>query len=320
MRAKQGAAMAKRDSMDIFGAAMLIALAFLFALNQVSIKIVNGGFQPVFAAGVRSLLAVPVVLLWMWLRGYQLTVAPRTVLLGFGLGVTFAAEFICLYIALDHTTVTRSAVILYSMPVWLSLMAHLWIADERMTRLKAAGIALAFAGMAGAIVDRGSVPDGAETATLLGDVLAVGGAVGWAAVALLARKAGQAGVTPEVQLLWMLAVSAPILLLASLGFGPFLRDPGALEIGALAFQVVVVVAAGFLLWFWLLGLYPAAGVASFSFLSPLFGIALGWALLGEPIGPGLIVAAALVAAGLVLINWPAAGRGGQVPQKVRRTL
>jgi drug/metabolite transporter (DMT)-like permease len=236
-------------------------------------------------------------------------------------GLAFASEFVFLYIALDHTTVTRSSVMLYSMPVWLAVMAHFLLPGERMRPLRAAGLALAFLGMAGALLDRGSVPAGAEAATVLGDALSIAAAIGWAAVALLARKAGQAGITPEMQLLWMLVVSAPLLFVASLGFGPFLRDPGALELGAFVFQVVVVVSGGFLLWFWLLGIYPAAGVASFSFLSPIFGIALGWALLDEPIGPGLIVAGAMVAGGLVLINWPprAPPAAPQVPQKVRNT-
>jgi drug/metabolite transporter (DMT)-like permease len=68
---------------------------------------------------------------------------------------------------------------------------------------------------------------------------------------------------------------------------------------------VAVVSAGFLFWFWLLTIYPASSVASFAFLSPIFGVGLGWLLLGEPVGPGILVALVLVCAGLVLINRPA---------------
>jgi drug/metabolite transporter (DMT)-like permease len=68
------------------------------------------------------------------------------------------------------------------------------------------------------------------------------------------------------------------------------------------FQVIVVVSAGFIFWLWLLSIYPAASVASFSFLTPIFGLTLGWLLLDEPIGPGILGAAALVAAGIILIN------------------
>jgi len=43
-------------------------------------------------------------------------------------------------------------------------------------------------------------------------------------------------------------------------------------------------------------------VASFSFLSPVCGVALGWLVLGEEIGPEIIGGLCLVAVGLVLIN------------------
>ena len=107
---------------------------------------------------------------------------------------------------------------------------------------------------------------------------------------------------PEMQLFWMVAVSGVVLLAVSPLFGPLIRDLQPLHIAGLAFQVIVVVSAGFIFWLWLLSIYPAAAVASFSFLTPIFGLTLGWLILGEPIGPGILAAAALVAAGIILIN------------------
>jgi len=100
-----------------------------------------------------------------------------------------------------------------------------------------------------------------------------------------------------MQLLWQTSVSAPLLLLASLAFGPWIRDPAAIHIAAMAFRIVGVAMAGFLMWFWLLGRYPAGQVAAFGFLSPVFGAFLGWALLGEEVGAALFVALGLVAGG-----------------------
>jgi drug/metabolite transporter (DMT)-like permease len=57
----------------------------------------------------------------------------------------------------------------------------------------------------------------------------------------------------------------------------------------------------------MLSIYPGSGVASFGFLAPVFGVFLGWALLGEDVGMTLIAALVLVALGIVLINRP--GRG-----------
>jgi drug/metabolite transporter (DMT)-like permease len=54
----------------------------------------------------------------------------------------------------------------------------------------------------------------------------------------------------------------------------------------------------------MLTIYPASSVAAFSFLGPIFGVFFGWLLLGESIGPSLLGALALVAAGLWLISRP----------------
>ena len=136
----------------------------------------------------------------------------------------------------------------------------------------------------------------------------------WAATGLACKLTRLREVRPESQLLWQVAVSAPILLILAPAFGPLIRDLAPIHLWGLAFQIVVVVSAGFIFWLWLLSLYPASGVASFSFLSPVFGVGLGWLLMGDPVGWPLIGALALVASGIVLIN-----RRRQVPQKVRVT-
>lgn len=302
--------MPRKDHIDAFGAVSLVCFALLLAYNQVVIKVVNEGLQPVFFAGIRSLGAALCVGLWMRARGIRLTLSAPVVGAGLLMGAVFATEFLLLFIALDHTSVTRSSVIFYSMPLWLSLFAHVLLPGEALSRGRLAGLALAFAGVVWAILHR---PAGGE-ASLLGDLCALGAALGWAGVALVARGTALARVTPEEQLFWQVSVSAPILLALSPLFGPLVRDLAPIHLWGLAFQIVVVVSAAFLFWFWLLKRYPASGVASFSFLSPVFGAVLGWALLGEHMGPGLMGALALVAAGLVLINRPA--RRAQVPQKV----
>jgi drug/metabolite transporter (DMT)-like permease len=70
----------------------------------------------------------------------------------------------------------------------------------------------------------------------------------------------------------------------------------------MAFQIICVASLGFLSWFWLLTIYRASSVASFSFLSPVLAVFFGWALLGEHIGPAVLAALILVAAGIYLIN------------------
>ena len=185
--------------------------------------------------------------------------------------------------------------------MWLAIAAHFFLPGERITPWKAVGLGVAFAGVAVAISDR-SGPGG--EASLAGDLCALAGALGWAATAFCARATAMVRVRPEMQLFWMVLVSAPVLLVASLFFGPLVRELTAVHLWMLAFQIVVVVSAGFIFWLWLLSVYPSSSVASFGFLTPIIGVGLGWLVLGEQVGPMIFVSAGLVALGIVLINRP----------------
>ncbi len=57
--------------------------------------------------------------------------------------------------------------------------------------------------------------------------------------------------------------------------------------------------------FWLMTRYLASRLSVFTFLTPLFGLAAGAGLLGEPVSVPLIAAMVLVGAGIWLVNRPA---------------
>ncbi|MES2334042.1 MAG: DMT family transporter [Pseudomonadota bacterium] len=295
--------MQRKDRLDAFGGSVLLGVTLLLAFNQVIVKLVNAGLQPVFLAGLRSALAVVFVWAWLVYKRRPPRLSRATLPTGLLMGVVFAAEFLCLFMALDLTTVGRTSVIFYSMPVWFAIMAHYGLGD-RLTPTRIAGLTLAFAGAAWAILSGASSGEG----SLAGDLFALGGALGWAGTAYIARRPVMRAEGPEMQLFWMVLVSGPILLLAAPFFGPLIRELQPQHIAWLLFQSSVVVAGGFITWLWLLSVYPAPTVASFSFLTPILAIALGALIFGETVTWAILAAAGLVAAGIVLINRPTAPR------------
>lgn len=291
--------MQTRQDMDARGAGILITLFVILAVNQVVIKLTNAGLQPVFAAGLRSLGAILVLWLWMRFRGQRPEFARGMWGAGLLVGVLFAVEFLGLFVALDLTTVSRTSVIFYSMPVWMALAAHFLLPGERLTPVRIIGLSLAFGGVAWAILDRSGI--GGDV-SLVGDLAALVGALGWMGISLAARLTPISRQTPEMQMYWQVVVSAPILLAVAPLFGPLVRDFGPAIVGLMAFQIVVVASGVFLVWFWLLTRYKASQVAAFAFLSPVFGVVMGWLWLGETLTPSLLAKLALVSLGIVLIN------------------
>lgn len=289
--------MDEKRAIDRAGAAALIGFALILAINQVVIKLTGGGFGPVFQAGMRSVLGLGVLLIWMRARGVTITLPPGVLIWGIGAGILFSFEFVCLYVALDLTAVSRASIIFYSMPVWLAMAGHLLLPGERLSRVRVLGLTLAMGGVVLALSDR----NGGQT-SLMGDLMALLAALQWAAIALFIRITPLSRVVPEMQLLVQVAVSIPVLLGLSLLFGDLLRDPQPVHLLGLLFQSVFVISLGYLVWMRLMAIYRASGVASFSFLSPVFAVILSWLVLGETIGPAIWGALVLVAAGVFLIN------------------
>lgn len=283
--------------MDALGASLLIIQAAVLGLNQVLIKVVNMGLQPVFQAGLRSLCAIIPILLFAVLARKKLSVSDGTLVAGVVCGTAFAIEFLMLFIALDLTSVARVSVLFYTMPVWFTVAAHFLLPNESLTAQRIAGLVLAVCGVVVAMLD---VSTG--NAGWFGDLLAIGASLCWTMIALLVRGTRLSRATPEMQLLYQLVVSAIILLPLSLLFGDLVRDMNIGLAMVFVFQVLVVLPVGFLLWFWLLSIYPAASTASFSFLAPVFGVLLSWLVLDEAISASILIALVLVCTGITLIT------------------
>ncbi|MDT2075726.1 MAG: DMT family transporter [Planktomarina sp.] len=293
--------MKKKEKIDLFGALALMSLSALLGLNHVIIKVVNTGLNPVFFAGLRSLLAFFFLIIYFKLTNKKIEFSKDKMGISILAGIVFALEFLLLFLALDFTSVARNSILYYSMPIWVTVFGHFFLPNERLNFFKSVGLISAFAGVALAVSNNN------ETFSiynwqLIGDFFAIMAAILWAMLIYLVKGTSFKEVPPEMQLVWMVMVSAPILLIASLFFGDLVREFQIIHLWGLLFQSIVVVAGGFLFWLWLAAIYPASGVASFSFLSPIFTILFGWVILNETVNYTFIAAAILVIVGLVFIN------------------
>jgi len=130
----------------------------------------------------------------------------------------------------------------------------------------------------------------------------------WGATTVAIRASRLATATAEKTLFYQLGISAICLFPAALiGGGSVPASLSPLAWGSMALQIVVVSFASYLLWFWLVRHYPATRLASFTMLTPVFGLALGALLLDEPVTPRLLLALATVALGIFLVNRPKPG-------------
>jgi drug/metabolite transporter (DMT)-like permease len=194
-----------------------------------------------------------------------------------------------------------ASVLVSTMPVFTVLAATAVLPDERLAPARLLGIPLGFLGVV----------------TLTGgDVLNVtsGSAVGQLAVIGAAASYGAAAVYAKVLLrtedalsltgtkLAAGAVMAAFLVAVTEGAPGYagLSVEGALSLVALG---VLSTALAFTLYFWLVGTAGSVYASLVTYIVPVFGLLLGWAVLGEAIGLSTAFGAVLIAAGVAAVMY-----------------
>ena len=292
----------RKSQLDALAVATLVVCCFLWGLNQVAAKAALPEIGSLWQAALRSTGAT--LLLWLWARGRGIALFDRDGTLPGGLlaGALFAAEFFCIFVGLQFTTASRMVVFLYTSPFVVALGMPLISRAERLHVLQAIGLVVAFAGVASAFAEGFSQP-AAGPRQWIGDALGVLAGILWGATTLAIRATKLTHASAEKTLFYQLAVSAVLLLAGAAATEPVpLHALSPLAWSSLAFQIVVVSFASYLVWFWLIRHYPATRIASFTMLTPIFGLVLGALLLAEPITARLLIALATVAAGILLVN------------------
>lgn len=282
--------------------ATVVGLCFLWGLSQVSIKVANRGVSPIFQAAVRSIIAASLVALWARFRGLPLVHRDRTLVHGLTIGLFFGTEFVFVYLGLYYTTASHAVIFLYTAPLFVALGAHWLLPAEPIAGRKGTGLLLAFLGVLATFWDSLHSPTRLQ---MFGDLLSLTAGFLWAATSLYLKRVVRTSMTPSQMLFYQLGFSAVQLAVMSLLFEPKrVTDLTAVVLASLVYQGVIVAFASYLVWFWLIQVYPVSSISAFTFFTPIFGILLGGILLREPLTIKLLIGGSLVTGGMLLVNWP----------------
>lgn len=289
----------ERTSLDGTAYALMLVLTALWGFNQVSVKLIAADVPLIMQAAIRSLVAGALLLGWARLRGLALFARDGTLGAGLISGVFFTVEFVLVYGGLAYTNASRMSVFFYLAQPIAALGLHFFVPGERLKLAQWLGVVTAFAGLFLAFAD------GFFSAqqTWIGDLCGVAAALLWGSTTVLIRATRLGSVPAAKTLLYQLAVSAALLPLASIVLGErAVASFTPLAIASLAYQGVIIAFASYLAWYWLLTRYLAGRLSVLSFMAPMFGVLCGVVVLREPLTGYFAAAAALVAAGIVLVN------------------
>lgn len=282
---------------------LMVVLCAIWALQQIAIKAAAEQVAPVMQIGLRSGGAALLVGLLLCVTRQGLPWRGGVWRLGLAVGGLFALEFMLVGEGMRYTSASHMVIFLYTAPIFAAIGLHLWAPAERLKPVQWLGVGLAFVGVVAAFAERAFAGlHGGGWAVLYGDALGVLGAVAWGATTVTVRCSRLVRLQAAQVLFYQLLAAFVLLGAVAALTGQTAFEPDARTWLSLGFQTLVVGFASFLAWFWLLRRYLASRLGVLSFLTPWFGILMGWLLLDEPLEPGFMLGAGLVIAGIVTVT------------------
>ena len=292
-----------RQPLDARAISLMLLLCILWGAQQSVIKLVANDMAPTLQISVRSGIGLVLIAGFMAMRGISFALHRGPWRAGIVAGLLFGFEFLLIGEGLRYTTASHMAVFLYTAPIFTALGLHLFVPSERLSKKQWAGIALCFTGIACAFLGGFAQPT-ISTAILWGDFLGLMAGFLWGSTTVVLRVTGLNRIPAAQTTLYQLIAAFLILLIAAA-----LSDQMSVNwtpelVAALAAQGVVIAFFTLLVWFWLLTHYLASRLASFTFLTPLFGVGFGVLLLNDPLDVAFVLGAALVIVGVSIVNHP----------------
>jgi drug/metabolite transporter (DMT)-like permease len=189
-----------------------------------------------------------------------------------------------------------ASVLISTMPMFTVAFAALALPDERLSVQGLLGLGVGFLGVI--VLTSGGIFQISSSGTLsMLAVVAAAASYGVAAVyaRILMRRADPLALTGT-----KLALGVPIALALTLVVEG-VPDYGSLSLeGSLALAALGILSTGiaFVLYFWLVSSAGSVYASLVTYIVPVVGLSLGWAVLGEEIGLSTALGAALIALGV----------------------
>jgi len=267
--------------------ALLAALTLMWGTTFVFVKIAVASVPPLTVVAFRMVLAAMILGAWAWWVRRQ---APPAAALSrltrprWGVCIALAVLGNCLpfyLIAWGQQTIDASltSILISVMPLGVIVLAHFFIAGERVTAKRAAGFATGFAGVV--LLIGPSALAGLGGAEVAAQFAIVGAALCFAGNAVLARRSVVVQDALAVSAV-VIAIGAALTLPLALAYDqPWNLTPDTPALMSLVWMGVGPTAIATVLYFRLIARAGPAFMSLVNYITPVIGLAVGTSALGE---------------------------------------
>jgi drug/metabolite transporter (DMT)-like permease len=276
------------------------------------IKIGVGYLPPFTVAAIRQLIGLAglLVVLAVWKQPLPLD-AVRLRL--YAIQGTLQAGLPFALIAWGETRIDSglAAILNGTMPLFVILIAHFWLHDERITPQRVLGLIVGFAGVL--VLGSRDIGPGGLGATAWGQVALLVATMSYAAAATFSRRYLR-GEPPLVQASMAVLMGDVFLWITVAAFErPLQVSPAPMFWIAVGWLGLLASCLAYVLYFYLINVWGATRASVVTYVFPVVGLILGIVFMGERLDARLTLGSLLVVSGIAVVGRAPLGRPDPTP-------
>ena len=286
----------ERKNLSFRAASLDLVLSFLWGGHPTALKVALPYAPPIRQGWMRFVISAIVILFWARYKKVSLIPTKAEIKPLVQLGILFSVQLLFLNIGISKTSVSSSVILNSTYPIWVITLGHFFIKGDNFTFIKFSGVMIAYLGIIITYFDSLG-----NSSFLLGNsfCLASGFLLG---VRTIFLAKGSESIAPLKLLMAQAFFGSLIFILLSVIFEGDPYKFSLILLISILYQGAVVAGFNFIANIWLLKNYKPSQVTVIHLSQPIFGILIGYVVLGEKIGLLVLLGAAFVILGSVLVR------------------
>jgi len=286
----------ERKNLSFRAASLDLFLSFLWGGHPTALKVAIPYAPPIRQGWMRFVVSAVVILFWARYKKISLIPTKAEIKPLVQLGILFSVQLLFLNIGISKTSVSSSVILNSTYPIWVITLGHFFIKGDNFTFLKFSGVMIAYFGIIITYFDSFG-----NSSFLLGNsfCLASGFLLG---VRTIFLAKGSESIAPLKLLMAQAFFGSIIFILLSIIFEGDPYKFSLILLISILYQGAIVAGFNFIANIWLLKNYKPSQVTVIHLSQPIFGILIGYVVLGENIGLLVLLGAAFVILGSILVR------------------
>lgn len=275
---------------------------FVWGSTYLAIRVGVREVPPFLLAAIRFLVSGIVLYGWVRMKGIPspgLHQWAGATLLG---ALIFLVDYGCLFWAEQKVPSGIAAVVLATIPVFITLLEIIFLRTQRLTVRLGFALLLGLGGVA--VLTGQSFSFGEVPINRAGALALLVASFTWSVATILTRRLPLPDSKPMSAAAQMIAGGIQLLILAAFTgeFAGFrLQSVSWNAWFSLAYLIVAGSIAGFTAYIWLLHYESPTKVGTYAYVNPVVAVALGYFVGGEAVGPRTLVGALLILVSVIAI-------------------